>query len=145
MNRFRMGLGLLMVLTLVACGSNKANLMSDLDTPSPTVLKSINDFPKQITSRQDILKTGTIRVIAESGKNQDQYEALEASRVEAQRDILAVIKGAELDSNELVSTGVLTKDEITRVISGHLRSFDCGNFYDSVKKIGYSCQETSIK
>jgi hypothetical protein len=130
---------------LVACGGNKSELKSDFDVPAPTVLKSINDFPKQSVSRQDILKTGVVRVIAESGKNQDQYEALEASRIEAQRDILAIIRGAELDSSELVSNGVLNKDEVTRVISGHLRTFSCGNFYDSVKRVGYSCMEASLK
>jgi hypothetical protein len=144
MNKLRIGLGIL-VLLMVGCGGNKLELKSDFDIPAPTVLKSINDFPKQITSRQDILKTGVIRVISESGKNQNQYEALEASRIEAQRDILAVIKGAELDSSETVSLGILTKDEITRVISGHLRTFSCGNFYDTVKKVGYSCQESIIK
>jgi hypothetical protein len=139
-----LGLGFIMLM-LVACGGNKLELKSDIDIPSPTVLKSVNDFPKQIVSRQDILKTGLIRVISESGKNQDQYEALEASRIEAQREILTVIRGTELDSSELVSTGVLTKDEITRVTSGHLRTFSCGNFYDSVKRVGYSCEEASIK
>ena len=139
------GMGLLVLLILTACGGTKGELRADFDIPSPTVVRSVSDLPKPIVSRQDILKTGVIRVIAESGKNQDQYEALEASRITAQREILAVVSGANLDSNELVSNGVLNKDEITRAITGHLRSFSCGDFYDSVKKVGYSCQESSLK
>ena len=141
-NKYAIGTVILM---LVGCGGNKELNLTSLEVQAPTMLKSVNDFPQPITSRKDIVKTGMVRVIAESAKNQDRYDAVRAAEIEAESGILLIVHGADMNVDQLASSGVLTKDEVSRLANGHLRTFNCGNFYDSVAQVGYSCMEAGLK
>jgi hypothetical protein len=129
---------------LVGCGSTKTNLIT-MDNNAPDVVKSVNDFPKQSLTASEVSKNGYIRIISRSASGQEPYSALEAARIEAQKNVLATLKGGSIEATELVNTGVLTEDQVKRIISGNVRTFDCGAFYDQMTRTGYACMELPLK
>lgn len=138
-----LGLGLV-VLMLVACGGNKGLVLNNLDN-SPDLIKNVSDFPKQSITYAEIAKNGYIRVIAESAAGQSQYNAIEAARVIAREHVLEITYGVRHESETLVKTGVLAEQDIKALVTGNVRSFDCGLFYNQSTGTGYSCMEANVR
>ena len=142
-------LGLLSFLVILVistgCGGSKSVKLDNLGLDNaPTTVKSVDDLPKMSTTPSDIAKTGVIRVIAESAKGQSHYDALTAARTVAQKRLLDHITGTNIDGQTLVSKGVLTEEEVKSITQGHIRSFDCGAFYDRAIQVGYYCVEIPV-
>lgn len=132
-------------LFLTSCASAPVEEYSFSVTPNaPTVVRSVEDLPKDSTTPEEIRKNGVIRITAESAKGQDQYDALTAARIMAQTNLLSIIDGIKVNSARLVKSGRMTEDETKTIVSGHIRAFDCGAFYDAVNGIGYHCMEFPV-
>ncbi len=144
MNKYRIGLGIVMVMALVACGGNKSLVLNNLNT-SPDLIKSVDDFPKQSVTYSEIAKNGYVRVIAESASGQSQYNAIESARIIAREHVLELTNGVRNDSEALVKTGVLTEQDIKAVTTGTIRTFDCGMFYNQSTQTGFSCMEAPVR
>lgn len=136
--------GLGMVLALVACGGQKYIPLDNLSN-SPDLIKSVSDFPKQSVTYAEISKNGYIRVIAESAKDQNQYNAIEAARIIARNHVLEITDGVRHDSQALVKTGILAEQDIKSVTSGTIRTFDCGMFYNQTTGTGFACAEMPLR
>jgi len=109
------------------------------------VLKSIDDLPKPSMSLDEIRKTGRIRVIGESARKQEQFNALTAARAVAQRNILSIVHGSKIESETLISKGDLSRDEVKLLIDGNIRTYDCGAFYDRALEVAYYCAEVPVR
>lgn len=117
----------------------------EVDVAAPTVLRSIDDMPKPSISMEEIRKTGLIRVIGESARNQEQFNALTAAKGVAQRNALAVVRGTRIDSETMIQNGTLDKDEVKLLVEGHIKTYDCGAYYDQVLRAAYYCVEVPVK
>ena len=142
-------LGLISFLVILVvgtgCGGSKSVKLDNLGLDNaPTTVKSVDDLPKMSTTPTDIAKTGVIRIIAESAKGQSHYDALTAARTVAQKRLLDHITGTDINGQTLVSKGVLTEEEIKSITQGHIRSFDCGAFYDRSIQVAYYCVEIPV-
>lgn len=137
---------ILSVFLLVGCGASRSNLnLSSVGESAPDLIKSPDDFPKASISTSDVVKNGYIRVISRSAKDQSAYEAIEAAKIEAQKNVLSIVQGVKIDANELVNKGVLTQDEAKRVITGTIRTLECGTFYDRTTGTGFACMEAPLR
>lgn len=77
--------------------------------------------PKPVISPYDIFEKGYIQVIVESASGQSRLSAITAAKVIAQRDIIAIFKGLNIDSTTTIEEGLTTNDKISRSVSGFLR------------------------
>ena len=113
----------------------QAGFVSFAGLVSPAValdIKSVTDLPKPVVSPEEIKKAGVIRVIAESAPHQSRYNALEAARGMAMADILFIQAGGIVEGGRIH-------------VSGTIRTFDCGSYYDESTGTGYSCMEAPAK
>jgi hypothetical protein len=76
---------------------------------------------KPVISPYDILEKGYIQVIVESASGQSRLSAITAAKVIAQRDIIAIFKGLNINSTTTIEEGLTTNDKISRSVSGFLR------------------------
>lgn len=134
---------IILISFLVSCSSKGTLNLTDIQTS--TTVNSINDLPKPTFSFEDIKKASAIIVLGESAPGQNQHNALTSARGVAQRDLLEKINGVKVSSETIVKKGILTKDEIRLLVSGHIKSLDCGAYYDRVQGIGYYCVQLPIK
>lgn len=137
---------LLLLLTGCSFSRNNTVRVDDIGaTSTPTTLKSIEDLPKPATTPAEIRAAGAIRVIAESAKGQEQYDALAAARGVAQKNLLGIIDGVRVSSESLIKKGVLSEETIKLIVDGHVKAFDCGAFYNRANQTGYYCMELPLK
>lgn len=135
----------LVILISTGCGGSKSVKLDNLGLDNaPTTVKSVDDLPKMSTTPSEIAKTGVIRVIAESAPKQSHYNALTAARTVAQKRLLEHIVGNTIEGKTLVDEGLLTKEYVESVTQGHIRSFDCGAYYDRGNQVGYYCVEIPV-
>lgn len=135
----------LVILISTGCGGSKSVKLDNVGLDNaPTTVKSVDDLPKMSTTPSEIAKTGVIRVIAESAKGQSHYDALTAARTVAQKRLLEHVTGTNIDGQTLVSKGALTEEEVKSITQGHIRTFDCGAYYDRGNQVGYYCVEIPI-
>lgn len=135
---------LLMLVAVLGCGGKNVKIDS-LVVNAPTTVKSVDDLPKMSTSVEEIKKSGYIRVIAESAVNQEHYDALTAARGVAQRNILSIVNGLHVNSNQYIERGELKADEIKLITEGHIKTYDCGAFYDRALRVAYVCTEIPVR
>lgn len=132
-------------LFLARCASAPVEEPKFSVTPdAPTVVKSVEDLPKNSTTAAEIRQTGVIRITAESAKGQEQYNALASARIVAQKNLLSIVNGIKVNSDALVQKGEMTSEEIRAVVSGHIKALDCGAYYDASNGIGYYCMEFQV-
>ena len=135
---------LVVVMGMLGCGGAKFT-RGTKEIPRPTVVKSIEELPKASVSLVEIQETWVIRVIAESAQNQEQYDAIEAARGVAQRNILVMLNGLRISSAKMIESGNLKKDEIKLLVDCMVLTYDCGAFYDKTLKVAYVCVEMPVR
>ena len=130
----------LSLLLLAGCGTSKPYQFGN-SVQAPTVLRSVNDLPKPSTTLEEIQKTGYIRVIAESAKGQSRFNAIEAAKGVAEANILHIIEGSKINYQKAIATGELKEQEVKILVSGTVRTYECGAYYDESTGTTYACME----
>ena len=134
---------LISLLLIVSCASDDSLNLADIN--SPTTVNSVDNLPKPTLSNNDIAKRGAIIVIGESASGQSQYNALTSARGVAQKNLLSIVNGVKINADAIINKGELTKDDVNLIVNGHIRSLDCGAYFDRTHGIGYYCVQMVLK
>ncbi|WP_321492891.1 hypothetical protein [uncultured Desulfobacter sp.] len=99
-----------------------------------------------VTGENQIFEKGYIQVISGSEEGQSRYRAIRAAKVVAQRDLLEVIQGLNLDGSSTVNDGMLQSDEIRTSVQGFLKgAVPCGQKFNSDKGFAEVCMRVHLR
>ena len=99
-----------------------------------------------VTSENQIFEKGYIQVISGSEEGQSRYRAIRAAKVVAQRDLLEIIEGLNLNGTTSVQDGMLQSDSIKTSVQGFLRgAVQCGQKYNSDKGFAEVCLQVHLR
>ena len=51
----------------------------------------------------------------------------------------------KINADTIINKGELTKDDVNLIVNGHIRSLDCGAYFDRTQGIGYYCVQMPLK
>ncbi len=90
------------------------------------------EFSEKLPSNYEIFTKGYVQVKGVSAPGQDQYSAIRAATVVAQRNLLEAIKGVRIYGSTTVRRGMTESDIIKTEVEGFLRgAVRCGSEYFS--------------
>jgi len=122
-------------------------LIATLMVVSPEVVFADPPFPTSYKPESAFI-SGHFKAVGRSAPNQDEYSALRAAKMSAQRELLETIKGVRVSAEAESLKGLLTSDVIKTAVEGLLQgSTICenGEYYDESKRMGYVCIEVGRK
>ncbi len=91
---------------------------------------SAQEFSEKLPSNYEIFTKGYVQVMGVSAPGQDQYSAIRAATVIAQRNLLEAIKGVRLYGSTTIRRGITESDIIKSEVDGFLRgAIRCGSKY----------------
>ena len=112
------------------------SITASFDIDPAKMEKTLKEMMQKRDNDKQSAKYFTAEGYSENG--QSRYKAFSAAKLNAQRNLLEVIKGAEITSLTTMNKGVIEKDKVGKLVSGKLQSAEVvKKKYDEKTKSAY--------